>query len=100
MNRKTTIRDVAKATGLSITTISQILNGIGRFSDATIERVWKAVNEMNYTPNEYARKIFAKETSERQKTGLLTSLRKRSFFHPLCRMLYLHCNFSSLYRTY
>ena len=71
MNKKTTIRDVAKATGLSITTISQILNGIGRFSDSTIERVWKAVNEMNYTPNEYARKIFAKETSERQKTGLL-----------------------------
>ncbi|MBR2427862.1 MAG: LacI family DNA-binding transcriptional regulator [Lentisphaeria bacterium] len=71
MNKKTTIRDVAKATGLSITTISQILNGIGRFSDATIERVWKAVNEMNYTPNEYARKIFAKETAERQKNDLL-----------------------------
>ena len=81
MNKKTTIRDVAKATGLSITTISQILNGIGRFSDATIERVWNAVNEMNYTPNEYARKIFAQETPERTKTGLLMRIAYVPFDH-------------------
>lgn len=81
MNRKTTIRDVAKATGVSITTISQILNGVGRFSDATIERVWKAVNEMNYTPNEHAKKIFAKDTSERVKTGLLMRVTYVPFDH-------------------
>jgi len=71
MGKKSTIRDVAKAAGVSITTTSQVIKGIGRFSDATIKRVWQVVNELNYTPNPYAKKYFSGETAPREKTGLL-----------------------------
>ena len=71
MNKRATIRDVAKAAGVSITTTSQVLKGIGNFSDATIKRVWQVVNELNYTPNPYAKKYFSGETASRENTGLL-----------------------------
>ena len=71
MGRNVTIRDVAKAAGVSITTTSQVLKGIGRYSDATIKRVWDVVNELNYTPNQYSKKFFAGEQPEHEKTGLL-----------------------------
>ena len=71
MNKRATIRDVAKAAGVSITTTSQVLKGIGNFSDATIKRVWQVVNELNYTPNPYAKKFFSGETAPRENNGLL-----------------------------
>lgn len=71
MSRNVTIRDVAKAAGVSITTTSQVLKGIGRYSDATIKRVWDVVNELNYTPNQYAKKFFSGEQPEHEKTGIL-----------------------------
>ncbi len=47
-----TIREIAEKTGVSITTISQILNGKGeRFSDLTREKVLKTAKEMSYKPN-------------------------------------------------
>ncbi|HHQ0016110.1 TPA: LacI family DNA-binding transcriptional regulator, partial [Listeria monocytogenes] len=43
-----TIREIAEKTGVSITTISQILNGKGeRFSDLTREKVLKTAKEMS-----------------------------------------------------
>ena len=69
--KKANIRDVAKAAGVSITTTSQILKGVGRYSDATIKKVWSVVNELHYTPNPYAKKIFAKEKTAREETRLL-----------------------------
>ncbi|MBQ6471643.1 MAG: LacI family DNA-binding transcriptional regulator [Victivallales bacterium] len=71
MGHNVTIRDVAKAAGVSITTTSQVLKGIGRYSDATIRRVWDVVNELNYVPNQYAKSFFSRELPKHQKTGLL-----------------------------
>jgi len=71
MEKPATIRDVAKLAGVSITTVSFVLKGIGRMSEPTIKRVWKAVNELGYTPNPYVRKILNKEPAEHQKSGLL-----------------------------
>ena len=71
MGKRSTIRDVAKAAGVSITTTSQVIKGIGNFSEATIKRVWQVVNELNYTPNPYAKKYFSGENTPREKTGLL-----------------------------
>ena len=40
-NKKVTIKDVANDSGVSITTVSQILNGNGaRFSGKTVEKYW------------------------------------------------------------
>ncbi len=50
-----TIRDVANATGTSITTVSRVINNSGYVSQATREKVKKAIKELNYTPNALAR---------------------------------------------
>ncbi len=73
-NRKSTIRDVAKAAGVSIATVSYVLKGTGRVSESTIKRVWNVVNELNYTPNPYAQKLFARESVERVNTGLIMNV--------------------------
>lgn len=79
--KKANIRDVAKTAGVSITTTSQILKGVGRYSDATIKKVWQVVNELNYTPNPYAKKIFAKEKAVREETRLLMRVTHCPFDH-------------------
>lgn len=73
-NRKSTIRDVAKAAGVSIATVSYVLKGTGRVSESTIKRVWQVINDLNYSPNPYARKLFAGENAEREKTGLVMNI--------------------------
>lgn len=49
------IKDIAAAAGVSIGTVDRILHNRGRFSDETAGRVRRAVKELNYTPNMYAR---------------------------------------------
>ena len=53
----TTIRDIAKHAGVSITTASYVLNNTGNISDATRKRVLQAAEELNYHPNAFARHL-------------------------------------------
>lgn len=46
-----TIKDVAEAAGVSISTVSKVLNGHYSISEKTAERVWGIMREMNYYPN-------------------------------------------------
>ena len=59
MGRKmnVTIKDVAKAAGVSIGTVDRALNNRARISEETKERVMKAVKELNYQRNEFASAI-------------------------------------------
>lgn len=60
MAKRVTIKDVAKAVGLSITTVSQILNGKGeRFPAATQEKVMKIRDQLGYVPNFNARNLIS-----------------------------------------
>lgn len=52
-----TIKDVAKRAGVSISTVSYVLNNTGKISEETRERVLKAIKELNYTPNSFAKKL-------------------------------------------
>ncbi|WP_246710273.1 LacI family DNA-binding transcriptional regulator [Martelella soudanensis] len=45
-----TIRDIAKASGVSAATVSLVLNGKGEISEATRLRVLEAVSRLNYVP--------------------------------------------------
>ena len=54
-----TIRDVAEYAGLSVGTVSRILNGSGYASAEARRRVAEAVSALDYTPNGYARGMHA-----------------------------------------
>jgi len=60
--RRPTIRDVAKKTGLSVSTISLVLNEQENVSDETRRRVKKAISELKYHPRRSARGL-ASQTS-------------------------------------
>ena len=51
------IRDVAKEAGLSIATISRVMNGAKNVSPATQERVLNACRKLDYLPNPAARAL-------------------------------------------
>ncbi len=58
----TTLRDVAKRAGVSVTTASYVLNQTGHISEATRRRVWQAAEELNYHPNAHARHLKKRQT--------------------------------------
>lgn len=60
--RRTTIGDVAAAAGVSVATVSRVLNG-GAVKKATATRVWNAAARLDYTPNALTRGIFAGRSS-------------------------------------
>lgn len=61
MKKKITIRDLAKEAGVSVTTVSQILNNKGdRFSKATQERVLALRDKYKYVPDFNARNLILK----------------------------------------
>jgi LacI family transcriptional regulator/LacI family asc operon transcriptional repressor len=49
------IYDIASKAGVSIATVSRVLNGKGNVSEKTKEHVLKIIEEMGYTPNIFAR---------------------------------------------
>lgn len=53
----TTIKDVARHAGVSITSASYALNGTGTISDATRKRVLASAEALNYHPNAFARNL-------------------------------------------
>ncbi len=54
-NQKVTIKDVARACGVSIQTVSRVLNNRSDVSEATREKVQAIIKQMNYQPNFLAR---------------------------------------------
>ncbi|SEU11481.1 LacI family DNA-binding transcriptional regulator [Paenibacillus sp. NFR01] len=52
-----TIKDVAMKAGVSVTTVSRVLNNRGYLSEALKLKVHRAMEELNYRPNELARSL-------------------------------------------
>lgn len=57
------IKDVARAAGLSVGTVSRVLNNRGYISKETRAKVMDAMRQLNYVPNELAKSIFRKYTN-------------------------------------
>ena len=54
------IKDVAAKAGVSVSTVSYVINGKAeqiRISEVTQKKVWEAVEELNYRPNMQAKKL-------------------------------------------
>jgi DNA-binding LacI/PurR family transcriptional regulator len=57
-----TIHDVARQAGVSVSTVSYVINGTRKISDATSARVRQAMEELGYRPNAFARGLASKRT--------------------------------------
>ncbi len=69
-DKRRTIRDVAKAAGVSISTASNALNGIGRTNAETREKVKRVADELGFRPNALARGLLTKRSHA---IGMLTN---------------------------
>lgn len=58
-----TIVDVAKVAGVTPTTVSRVINNRGYISEKTKTKVFEAMKELNYQPNEIARSLSKKKTN-------------------------------------
>lgn len=58
-----TLKDVAAECGLTVTTVSRVLNNRGYISDETRKKVYAAMEKLNYKPNEVARSLSKKTTN-------------------------------------
>ena len=57
-----TISEIAKLAGVSVATVSRVLNGIGNVSEDTRKHVMEIVEKYNYSPNLLGRHLRTKET--------------------------------------
>ena len=58
-----TLKDVAKETGLTVTTVSRVLNNRGYIGEETRQKVYDAMKKLNYQPNEVARSLSKQTTN-------------------------------------
>lgn len=81
-----TIKDVAAKSGVSIGTVSRVLNKRGYISKETYEKVYQAMEELNYQPNQLARNLFTQRTNT---IGLLLPDVSHPYFAEMTRELEL-----------
>lgn len=54
------LKDVAKLAGVSVATVSRVINDRGYLSSGTKEKVYQAMRQLNYSPNSAARALWGK----------------------------------------
>ncbi|TCV67459.1 LacI family DNA-binding transcriptional regulator [Neorhizobium sp. S3-V5DH] len=78
--RKSTLRDVSRATGLSIFTVSKALNGADSVSELSREQVLKAARELGYIPNRAAQEL---RKASRDSIAVVTASTSNSYYLDL-----------------
>jgi len=78
----TTIKDVARVAGVSIATVSALLNGTARVSDKLSQRIWVAIESTGYSPHGVARSLRLGRT---RSIGLVVSDISNPFFTSLAK---------------
>jgi LacI family transcriptional regulator len=81
-NHAPTIADVAKRAGVSIATVSRVVNGNTPVIDETAKRVRSAISDLHYHPRAAARVLASRRTDT---LGLLLPEIGGEFFSPLLR---------------
>lgn len=79
-----TIKDIAARAGVSISTVSRVVNQSVRVDPATEERVHEAIETLDYRPNLLARSFRRKIT---QTIGLLVPDNSNPFFAEIARVI-------------
>ena len=77
-----TIRDVAERAGVSVATVSHVINGTRKVAPETAARVRQAMKELDYHPNAVAQSLRTRKT---QAIGVVVSDITNPFFATLVR---------------
>ncbi|WEG13323.1 LacI family DNA-binding transcriptional regulator [Pullulanibacillus sp. KACC 23026] len=77
-----TIKDVARLSNVSVSTVSRVINSSGYVAKEVHERVVKSMKALNYQPNEVARGLVSKKTSI---IGLIIPDVSNPFFSDIAR---------------
>jgi LacI family transcriptional regulator, sucrose operon repressor len=75
-----TIKDVAQRAGVTVTTVSRVLNNRGYISEQTRSKVAEAMKELDYVPNEMARSLLRQRSNI---IGLIVPAVSHPFFSEL-----------------
>ncbi|MEC2071411.1 LacI family DNA-binding transcriptional regulator [Alkalihalophilus marmarensis] len=78
----TTIREVAKMAGVSVATVSRVINGNGKVKQATEEKVRGIIKELNYVPSAIAVSLNNKKSKT---IGLMLPDITNPFFAELAK---------------
>lgn len=62
MNPPVTIKQIAKESGVSIATVSRVMNGTAPVSEATRARVNEVIQRHHYSPNAFARSLINRQS--------------------------------------
>jgi LacI family transcriptional regulator len=81
---KITIKEVAKEAGVSIATVSRVINGKDRIKPSTKERVEDAILKFNFSPDQIARSMIGKETKS---IGLLVPQLSNEYWALLAEVI-------------
>jgi DNA-binding LacI/PurR family transcriptional regulator len=79
---RSTIEDVARLAGVSISTVSRVINETAPVAQETLLRVREAIQYLRYTPHAAARQLASRKTYT---IGLLLPTISGSFFPPMLR---------------
>lgn len=86
MNRKTSLKDIAQAVGVSTTLVSYVLNNQkeNRISKAIAQKIRKVAEELNYQPNQIAKSL---KTNKTRTLGLLVADIANAYSSSLARII-------------
>ena len=79
-----TIKDVARLAGVGLGTASRVVSGKGSVSQATLEKVRKAIEELDFRPSHAARALLSGSS---QMIGVYIPVLKGTFYTPILQVI-------------
>lgn len=76
------LKDVARDAGVSVTTVSHVVNGTRRVAPATMARVQRAIAELGYRPDSIARAL---KSNRSHTLGMIVTAANNPFFAEIIR---------------
>ena len=80
-----TIKDVARLAGVGLGTASRVVSGKGSVSQATLEKVRKAIEELDFRPSHAARSLLSGSS---QMIGVYIPYLSGTFYTPILQTVY------------
>jgi len=88
LNHGLTIREVAKAAGVSTATVSNVLNKTGKVGRSTHALVLSTMKRLGYFPNVHARHLASRDS---RTLGIIVSDIENPFFPEVIKTFEIRC---------